>query len=336
MAKAKVGPSLYEILEVSQRASPEVIEAAWKAIMKRNYSRGKFIDGTATVNNAHDILSDPSKRREYDLELNGRFSGKVLGNYRILELIAEGGFGKTYKGEHVVLKTPVCVKHCTYVGPQAETVMFEEAQAMWDLRHFGIPAIRDLLRAPGGSLALIMSYIPGPTLEQIVKKNSGKLDAEHVAWIAERSLNVLHYLHHHGVVHGDVKPQNIIVQPGSHNIVLVDYGLSAIRPSDTTVPKGFTPYFAAPEQERDKPILPESDFYSLGMTMLYGLGGDVENKKIPSGVPNAFKSFIECLIEDDIKRRPQWDDGDLIDKLRVVREESFGRRRSGMKPIPGI
>ena len=58
-----------------------------------------------------------------------------------------------------------------------------------------------------------MSYVPGPTLEQIVEK-VGKLDAETVAWIVDRLLNALLYLHHHGVIHrGYIKPQNVIVQP---------------------------------------------------------------------------------------------------------------------------
>ena len=73
------------------------------------------------------------------------------------------------------------------------------------MRHFSIPTIRDIVRLDDGSPMLVMSYIPGLTLEKVIKK-VGKLDAEHVAWIAERCLNVLMYLHYNGVVHGDVKP----------------------------------------------------------------------------------------------------------------------------------
>jgi len=174
-----------------------------------------------------------------------------------------------------------------------------------------------------------------PTLEQIVKK-AGKLDPENVCWIVERSVNALKYIHYHGVVHGDVKPQNIIIQPESHNIVLVDYGLSIIRPSSGSGAIGYTPYFASPEQERGDTLLPESDFYSLGMTMIYALGGDIATKRVPSNVPDPVCSLIKNLIKYDVSGRPNWESEDLVDTIQTVRKKAFGRTNSGMKPIPGF
>ncbi|MBI2124876.1 hypothetical protein HYT92_03735 [Candidatus Pacearchaeota archaeon] len=70
-------------------------------------------------------------------------TGRIAGNYRVLELIGEGGFGKTYKGEHIMLKEPVCIKHAAYISQNDERILIEEAKTMWDLRHYGIPAMRD-------------------------------------------------------------------------------------------------------------------------------------------------------------------------------------------------
>ncbi|VVB78556.1 Chaperone protein DnaJ [uncultured archaeon] len=333
--ESKPNYDLYDILEVSPRARPEVIDAAYITLMKQ-YHPDKGGDNRIAVslNNAREILLDHKKRKAYD-ESNENLEGKIVGNYRIIEQIAEGGFGKTYLGEHIHFGSMVCIKHENQISPQDEEILIDEAKAMWDLRHYGIPAIRDLLKLDDGSLALVMSYIPGPTLEQAVKKVGG-LESEDVAWITERSLNVLRYLHYNGVVHGDVKPQNIIIQPESHNIVLVDYGLSAIKPTSSDGCKGYTPYFASPEQENGETILPESDFYSLGLTMIYALGGDAQQRKVPGDVPDEFCHFIKKLIARDILLRPNWEKEDLCAKLQDLRMKVFGRRHSDMKAIRGL
>jgi serine/threonine protein kinase len=183
-----------------------------------------------------------------------------------------------------------------------------------------------------------MSYIPGLTLQQIVEK-SGALDAEHVAWITERVLNALSYIHRHGVVHGDLKPQNIIVQPEKHMAVLVDFGLSAVKPSHDSEAKGYTPYYAPPEEIAGKPILPESDYYSLGMTMIYALAGNtdmVEQKRVPAAVPDELCAFIKRMIARDVNNRPQYNKEDLTDVIVDLRRKVFGRARSNMKPIDGV
>lgn len=328
--------NLYEILEVNPRARPEIIKAAYRVLIG-NYHPDKSKNNTwiaKDLNYAKGILLDENKRAKYDHERNNLI-GNIVGNYRILELIAEGGFGSTYRGESIELETPVCIKHGHYVSPQDERILVEEAKAIWDLRHYGIPAMRDYLKLEDGSPALVMSYVPGPTLEQVVEKTGG-LDAEDTCWITERVINVLKYLHYNGVIHGDVKPQNIIIQPESHNVVLVDYGLSLIRPDSTNGSKGYTPYFASPEQIRGDVLLPESDFYSLGMTMIYALGGDIKSRKVPEDTPNSICKFIKKNLVHNVLSRPAWHKGDVFEDFRELRKKTFGRAHSGMKPIKGL
>lgn len=334
-----ISSNLYDLLEISPRASKEVILAAYEVLTEKYApgTSGKNTDNDRILKNldsAKEILLDPAKRKDYDHD-RMNLKGKIIGNYSVLEQIAEGGFGKTYKGEHTRLHTPVCIKHAHHVSPQDEDILMQEASTIWDLRHYGIPTMRDIHKLDDGSMALVMSYIPGPTLEQIIKKNK-KLDPEHVAWITARTLNVLKYLHYHGVVHGDVKPQNIIIQPESHHIVLVDYGLSIIRPSADSGAIGYTPYFASPEQARGDTLLPESDFYSLGITMIYALGGDIAKRHVPDSVPDAMCNFIKRLIVYDVMSRPNWNKEDLVDTMQDLRIKSFGRKNSGMKPLPGV
>jgi serine/threonine protein kinase len=320
--------NLYSLLEVDPKARKEVVQAAYKALaleFKDDEKRLKAING------AKDVLLNEAKRTEYDGVRETIKKGKLVGEYRITEKIAEGGFGTTYKAEHIKLGMPVCIKHANNISKSDEELLIEEAKSIWDLRHYSIPAIRDILKLDDGSVALVMSYVEGPTIAQIMEKKK-HLDPEHISWITSRVLNVLKYLHFHGVVHGDVKPQNIIVQPHSHQIVLVDYGLATIRPQSTSTNKGYTPIFAAPEQIEGKPLVPETDFYGLGTTMIYCLGGDVEQRRVPEHTPDAMCKFIKKLIPVEVLSRPNWKE-DLCDTYATVREECFGRRESGMKKL---
>lgn len=334
----KPGPVVkthYELLEVHPRASQEVIQAAHRALIRRHHPDSGGDPAMAkALNEAYSVLSDADRRSRYDREQGG-LEGKIIGQFRVLAEIAEGGFGTTYKGEHVIVGEPVCIKHCSRISPEDEAVLVNEARAMWDLRHFGIPAVRNLLKLEDGSLALVMSYIPGPTLAQIVEKR-GRLDPVHVAWITQRVLNALAYLHDNGIVHGDIKPQNIIVQPEQHTAALVDFGLAAIKPVETTSSKGYTDIFAPPEQVNGNPPLPESDFYSLGMTMLYALSGSLDRakrKQVPNDVPEPLCDFVNRLIVRDVLERPRWENENLYETLQQVRLKSFGSTSSNMKPL---
>lgn len=328
----------YKVLQVSCDASEEVINSAYKTMIGINHpDKGGNDRKAALINMARDALID--HREDYD-KVRFNSEGKIIGNYKILEKIGEGGFGTTYKGKHLILEELVCIKHGHKISAEDEEVLLNEAKSIWDIRHHGLPAMRDILKLEDGSIALVMSYIPHPTLEHVIKK-VGKLEPEHVAWITERSLTVLGYLHYNGVVHGDIKPGNIMINPKSHNIVLIDFGLSTIRPKKGSYSLGFTPYFAAPEQlDNLAPPLPQTDFYSLGMTMIYALSGDddvaLERKKIPSNIPKLLGTFIERLIRYDLKSRPSWEKENLVETLGKIREESFGRRRTDGMPIKGL
>lgn len=324
----------YKLLEVDPRASQPVVKAAYQALIKQYHPDHSGTDVKAKeLNAAFEILSDADKRKKFDKSLKDK-TGTIIGSYRVLESIAEGGFGATYKGEHILTKDPVCIKHCSMVSPAHDAVLIQEMKSIWDLRHYALPCMRDLQRLEDGSLALIMSYIPGYTLEHIVEK-AGKLEPETTAWIAERILNALLYLHHHGVIHGDIKPQNVIIQPNTHSVVLVDFGLAMVRPGSSDKSLGYTPVFASPEQIAGKSLLPASDYFSLGMLMVYALnaGKRMDKKEVPASVPDPMANFISRLVKKDVLERPQ---KDLFDDFIKVRHESFGRARSGLRNIPGF
>lgn len=330
----------YNVLEVNPRARTAVIEAAYRALMKEYHpDTGESIHGSHAklLNEAHETLVDSTLRKTYDHSREVGV-GKVVGQYKLLNQIAEGGFGRTYKAEHIVLKEPVCIKDCSNVTLADTGMLIDECKTLWDLRHYALPAMRDLIQLEDGRVLLVMSYIEGPTLEKEVK-NKGPLDPESVAWITERILNALMYIHRNGVIHGDLKPQNIIVQEKKHMAVVVDFGLSLVKPTSASESKGYTPFYASPEQIAGKPLVPESDYYSLGMTMIYALSGGpeyVERKMVPSSVPDEMCGFIKRLIARDVNSRIQYGKEDITDTFVEIRQQIFGRRRSGLKPINGV
>ena len=115
--------------------------------------------------------------------------------------------------------------------------------------------------------------------------------------------------------------------------MLVDFGLASIRPRAGSHADGYTPYFASPESLTDRPLLPESDLYSLGLTMIYALGGDPQSRRVPKDVPKGVRDFISDLIVYDVHKRPHWDDVDLVQKLGQVRMAEFGREHTNLKKV---
>ncbi|MFH1174410.1 MAG: serine/threonine-protein kinase [archaeon] len=251
----------------------------------------------------------------------------TLGNYKIIKQIGQGGFARAYEAEHTLLETKACLKQNINVSPQDTELMKMEAKVLWDIHHYSLPQIKDFFPAGDGSYVIALNLAKGKNLDEIVSKK-GPIHPEDVCWITQRLLNALHYLHANGIVHCDVKPENIILQPEIHNIALIDYGLSAFRPKHDTSPLGYTKAYAAPELLQNKPPIPESDLYGVGMVMLHALGGDVLAKNFPKHVPDPVKQYAEAFLKYNPVDRPNWEKENLIQKLSDIREAVFGRRHT--------
>lgn len=265
--------------------------------------------------------------------------GVTVGEFRGIELIGEGAIGRTYRGEHVLTGVPVCLKHCKMISDEHARIMIEEARILFGIRHYELPAVHNLLKLDDGSLVLVMSYIKGTTIAKMVEKH-GALDPEIVAGITERILNALKFLHFKRVAHGDVKPQNVIVQK-EHIVALVDFGLALAKPTAESRARGYTDHFAAPEaisRTRGSGINAfKSDLYSLGMTMIFMLGGGMDcvlRKEIPPTTPEPLAQFLKRLIVRDPSSRPWWGEEDLCETIQKVRLKAFDRTHSEMKEWP--
>ncbi len=258
----------------------------------------------------------------------------TIGSYKIIRQIGEGGFGRTYEGRHILNQNiKACLKQNINLSETDAELLMREAEVMEKVSLHSLPAWRDTLRMPDGSVVIIMSFIEGKTLDRIIEKHHA-LHPEEVSWISQRLLNALHYLHSKGIIHGDVKPGNVIVQPHpkEHNAILLDYGLASVRPTSATKAVGYTPIFVAPETTQGKPPIPESDLYCLGLTMIYALGGDPIAKSMPGYVPKQVQDFYNHLVQYHPMDRPNWEKDDLVKRLSDIRLEVFGRRHLSDNP----
>lgn len=247
----------------------------------------------------------------------------MIGQYKILRVIGQGGFGRTYLAEHTALKKKVVIKQANFRGELAQQILLDEASLLWDVNHWGLPTVKEVLIDEEGDVLLVMNFIEGDELFNYVKQN-GPVDAETACWITQRILSALYYLHFRGIVHRDVKPANIIVNFDTHIATLVDFGLSKLKPDGSPDASGYTPFFGAPEQVAGKAPIPESDIYGLGMTMLYILGGDFRSKTLPDTLAGLLKDFICDMLREDPMERPD-NCKDLNEKLGELRKDLFKR-----------
>ena len=236
-------------------------------------------------------------------------TGDVLaGRYRIVSLIAKGGYGAIYAGQHIVTGQEVALKvlKTEYGGPDDSMIrrFFREARFTASLKHPNTIRVFDVGQAPSGAFFLAMEMLKGPTLEQILAHRlaagKGLTEAEtiDVAIPVLRSLGEAHAL---GLVHRDMKPANIILADfgdGEPVVKLVDFGIAWMAGSDLTT-TGMalgTPAYMSPEQCEAVELDGRSDLYAFGIVLYRCLTGDVPFRQ--SSAVAIMQSHLRAPVPD--------------------------------------
>jgi hypothetical protein len=212
-------------------------------------------------------------------------TGIVLQNrYRIVSLLGQGGMGSVYRAWDMRLSVPVALKEMTPqpgLGDQTlgqlRQQFHQEATVLARLNHPHLVRVTDFFEESGNAY-LVMDFVEGESLADRINRQGPLPEAEVLNW-AKQLLRALTYCHNHGIIHRDIKPQNVVIRPDGQAL-LVDFGLVKLwDPSDPrtkTVMRGMgTPEYAPPEQyEADTTHTdPRSDVYSLGATIYHALAG---------------------------------------------------------------
>jgi len=212
--------------------------------------------------------------------LAGDRVGELLaGRYRVLRRLGAGGMGTVYLAEHVhlgrltavkLLCPPLCAD-----DPGAEQRFRQEALLVARVRHPSVAEVYDFDRLPDGRFLLAMEYVPGETVAQQLERG-GPFPVPEAIRVLRTVSDALNHVHWIGILHGDLKPQNIMLGPGrGGDVKLLDFGV-AHEMAQLVAADAFQPgtlAYLSPEQLLGDARGPASDIYALGVVFYEMLTG---------------------------------------------------------------
>jgi len=222
--------------------------------------------------------------------------GKSLKNrYYIISFLGEGGMAQVYVANDVIAKREVAIKiikDSTSMDPLNIARFQREARASTALKHKNIIEIYDVDEYHGKPY-MVMEYVNGKSLKDVLKTRGNLTQVEATDIINQLSDALLH-AHQHGIIHRDIKPQNVMIK-NDGSIKLGDFGIALVNDAphltQTDIVLGSVHYMA-PEVAEGKSATVQSDIYSLGVTFFELLTG-----KLPFTDNNAVNIAMKHISE---------------------------------------
>jgi serine/threonine-protein kinase len=284
-------------------------------------------------------------------------SGSVIQErYRVIRLLGSGGFGAVYLAEDLRLGRHVALKEMREdrLGDDERQVAIElferEALMLAQLDHPGLTRVWDYFRESGRA-CLVMEYVPGLTLRELLRRHDGRLPESFVVACGRQLCDVLAYLHARQppVIFRDLKPANVMVvaqgdpepadlvrsPPDLLSFKLIDFGIARLfkpeQPGDTLVIG--TPGYAPPEQYGQGQTDARSDVYALGATMHHLLSGQA-----PAGMPlpplHEIAPGITRDLADVVTRATALDPAQRYPDITAMRQDLLAVARALAVPPP--
>jgi serine/threonine protein kinase len=282
---------------------------------------------------ASDLPSDFPPLRTLDTRSDERYS--------FIRLIGSGGMAEVYLARDQELDRDVAFKvlRHQYADDEQFVERFKrEARNAALLSHPNIVAIHDRGKTEDGAYYIVMEHVPGGTLKERILRD-GPLPAPTAIAVALQVARALQAAHEHGVIHRDVKPQNILLTE-SGDAKVVDFGLARAVSAATMTQDGVilgTAHYLSPEQALGQPASPQSDLYSLGVVLYEMLTGELPHdaetpvgivmghisghlhppREVNPDVPEGINAVTMRLLARDPKDRYQ-DVAELIEDLERI------------------
>lgn len=204
-----------------------------------------------------------------------------LGRYEVISEIGRGGMGIVYRGRDTALGRAVAIKTISLgsegTAKEAEQLrerLMREAQAAATLSHPNVVTVYDV-GEEGGTAYVVMEFVEGGTLDRVLAEPDVSRSASDLLKVLEDVAHALDYAHAHGIVHRDVKPANIFIQPDG-GVKLGDFGIAKVTWSRTMTETGTvigSPHYMAPEQLRGERVTGRSDQFALAAVAYTLLAG---------------------------------------------------------------
>jgi serine/threonine-protein kinase len=250
---------------------------------------GRMLDRFRTPDPSHEEADGAAE--EYPAARGGRSEPPArlgtIGTFRLLDELGRGGMGIVYRAWDEPLRRLVALK-VLRPDQSRETDrrrLVREAQLASSFRHDHAVLIHGVVDPPDGLPYLVMEYVPGPTLAQLIAADPRPGFRQIVTYVAPVA-DALHAAHAAGLVHRDVKPGNILIDEETGRAKISDFGLARVQEGQSRLTQqGFlagTPAYMSPEQAGGEPRLDgRADVYSLGLTLYEALTGTTAYRGAP-------------------------------------------------------
>jgi hypothetical protein len=382
-ASARMAESFAEHLETCERcgtvaeqslASPPLLEAIRSHVPPEGSTPGyvlalmeklerlpprRKLEETSAGNSAGESSEATVVRPPFDFLAPPQGPGELgrLGDYRVLKVLGKGGMGVVFQAEDVRLKRMVALKVIRPEAagkPSTRERFFREAQAAAALEHENIVTVYQVGEDAGVPF-LAMQWLKGMSLEERLRQG-GALTVPQIVRLGKQIALGLAAAHAAGLIHRDVKPANLWLEPvGGGRIKILDFGLARVGTAEAGLTQSGdligTPSYMAPEQARGGKVGPESDLFSLGvvlyrlctgglpfkgdnpMTGLSSLALDEPSAvgQVNPAVPAALAELVMHLLSKDPSKRPSTAQ-EVADRLEAIR----GQVAAGDAPAPTV
>jgi len=299
----------------------------------------------------------PPPRSAHRRDETAEFSSLIGGRYQILARIGQGGMGKVYKVKHAHLSRTFALKiisNQVAETDEARELFYREARFASAMAHPNITSVVDFGEDEKVGMFMVMELVEGEALNRILFREK-QLSSRRACDIVLQLAEALHYIHKQGVVHCDIKTENILISEEEQHegkrskgvIKLLDFGLArSLTATRASTSLSGTPHYVAPERIRGEPASPASDVYGVGI-LLYELltgqvpwdgpvqkilAGHLDERAKPPGllIEGGIDPALETLIFHALAKRPSERHKDMaafIYELKTVMDMmGIGRR----------
>ena len=242
------------------------------------------------------------------------FVGKTVAQkYLVHQVIGRGGMGVVYSATHLALDRPVALKilnRALLADPTIVARFHREARAASRLNHPNSISIIDFGQADDGTLFMALEYLPGRTLARVIA-DEFPVQARRIVKIGSQILAALTEAHALGILHCDIKPENVMLETRHDEtdvVKVLDFGIAKLRDGSggpKLTREGMTcgtPGYASPEQARGEELDPRTDLYSVGVVLYELVSG-----KLPYEAATPGALVAKMLVEPPVplrRRRP--------------------------------
>jgi serine/threonine protein kinase len=255
----------------------------------------------------------------------------ILNNrYKLQSKLGSGGMADVFKARDLMLERPVAIKILkkNYSESKSFRDRFrQEAKAVANLSHPNIVTVHDF-GYDKGYLFIVMELVPGITMKDLIH-NRGRFSIDEAIPLIVQACAGIGYAHRAGLIHCDVKPQNMLVTP-DQRIKVADFGiaraLATIKSNEVTSIVWGSPQYFSPEQAAGKAPLPASDVYSLGVVLYEMLTGNLPYDS--NSAVELARLHLNIAPPDPRKRNPAINENLALIIIKVLSKEPSARYRT--------